>query len=153
IRHDHDPHPELVAEAHERAGGPRDQLDLVGVGDVIPFDVDRAVAVDQREAACHADGAPTREPRRARTPVGENATGGNRRPGAVRAGGACRGAAGGAAIKGLPPPPAPKFFPPGPPAAPAAASMRSIGVSSVMNGFISFLAWKASVRSGPMLAT
>jgi hypothetical protein len=73
------------AQASERIGRARDQLDLVRMAQVVDLLVDRPVAIEQHETAggmraagCHrGEGAQWRSPRRARTPSGSTSNGAN----------------------------------------------------------------------------
>ena len=89
VRHDHHPEPELLAQADDRGGGSRDQLDLVGVVEVGAFGDDRPVAVEQREAPAHVPaqtpGAQVVDPRVARTPSARKENGANWPPAASSA--------------------------------------------------------------------
>ncbi len=89
VRHDDHPEPELLAQADDRGGGSRDQLDLLGVVEVVAFDDDRPVAVEQREAPAHVPGAQTGaqvvDPRVARTPSARKENGANWPPAASSA--------------------------------------------------------------------
>ena len=85
VGHDHDAHPHLFAQSDERVRGSWDQLDLVGVSDVVALDVDRSIAIDEGEPAGHEEGAQTSRPRLARTPSLEKANEANCPPDRSRA--------------------------------------------------------------------